>query len=126
LPVTKTGKTYKHGSPHKNHPSNVWLRTSRSNFMWLINYTEAMWRRYKAIPYKGNENVPDNIERVKMAAKYIPSGELTKFVNCAAKKSDGIDFTHLDDVHLAYSKYMTIRWKMDTKQPTWRGLDVLQ
>jgi len=125
LPKTKSGNIYKYGSPHKNHPSNVWLRQSRSNFMWLIKYTEAMWRRYQAIPYKGNENVPANLARVKKAAKYIPEGPLTKFANCAAKKDAGIDYTYMNDVFLAYQMYMNDRWDGDSKQPTWRGIDAI-
>lgn len=123
LPLTKSGKPYRHGSPHKNHPCNVWLRASSANMWWLVNYTQAMWERYNRIPYKGNKNVPDNLARVISAIfKYVPIGELTKFPNCAAKKDAGIDYTNVCDVHLAYRWYMRDRWENDVREPTWRGI----
>lgn len=123
LPIRKNGLLYKYGSNHKNHPSNIWLRQSRSNFNWLVDYTQAMWDRYQRIPYKGNENVPFNLHRVRKGSKYIPEGELTDFANCAAKKESDIDYTNLKDIRLAYHLYMNDRWDNDKSQPTWRGIE---
>lgn len=64
---------------HKNHPCNVWTRTSSSNWQWLKNYALEMclefeYRRGK--PHKCKELLS------KFGPCKIPEGPLTPFALC--------------------------------------------
>jgi hypothetical protein len=121
LPLKLDGTEYSTKS-HTSHPCTKWVARSRANYLWLVEYTEAMWERYCRIGYKGNENVPQNIEIVRKAAQYIPEGDMTPFTNCAASKVHKVDCTSLP-IHDAYARYMRIRWKMRKKEVTWTGIE---
>lgn len=43
-PRTKSGKPRKSGKGYYNHQCSVWVRESRSNFMWLVNHALEMFR----------------------------------------------------------------------------------
>jgi len=32
---------------HVNHPCAIWVRESRENFLWLVDYTEALYNEYQ-------------------------------------------------------------------------------
>ena len=42
-PRTKTGKPRKSGKGYYNHQCSVWVRESRSNFMWLVDHALEMF-----------------------------------------------------------------------------------
>lgn len=67
--------------------------------------------------------MPINLLRVFTGAQFIPDGELTKFPNCAARKEEGIDYTHLDDVFEAYQLYMNDRWDTAKRTLKWTGIE---
>ena len=31
---------------HKNHPCSVWVRESLSNYLWLVDFTKALYKEY--------------------------------------------------------------------------------
>lgn len=120
LPFNKQGKPY--GNSHPFHPSTLWSGDSRSNFLWLIDYSEALYNRYKRSGGKAFTHVPDNLQRVREGALKLPEKGLTPFVNCARSKDLGLDFTHVEDVFEAYKMYMDKRWELDTIELKWSGL----
>jgi hypothetical protein len=103
---------------HLNHPCSIWARQSKQNWVWLWEHAVALCSEYKRIYGKdhacvkmlysmiGNEDV-------------LPNIGLLPFSNCARSKEKGIDYTTLNDVHLAYKLYLNDRWDQDKRQPTW-------
>jgi hypothetical protein len=105
---------------HVNHPCNVWVRETRKNYMWLCSHfqcliTDNFENRYKTL-HKASKFLP----LFTHYRKVIPDGPLTPFANCAANDSKGVSFKHIEDVHLAYRKYLHARWETDKLRPTWR------
>jgi len=35
-----------YSATHQNHPSAIWCRQSKSNYLWLVNLTEALCKEY--------------------------------------------------------------------------------
>ena len=44
LPDEREQLLYK--TTHQNHPSTVWARSSKSNYLWLVDMTEALFAEY--------------------------------------------------------------------------------
>lgn len=117
LPLNKQGKPY--GNSHPNHPSTTWVGESRSNFLWLCDYTEALYDRYKRSGGLAFTNVPSNLLNVRDGSLKLLDKGLTPFVNCARSKDLGIDYTDIPDVFEAYRLYMSARWAVDKIKLTW-------
>lgn len=108
----------KYKATHLNHPSNVWARTTRTNYEWLLKHMEALCAEYTKT-YNRKHNCEAMLPDLTLGATYIPQGPLTPFANCAARKDMNIDYKHISDVHLAYKMYMLKRWNKDTRTPSW-------
>lgn len=102
----------------KNHPCNIWVRTSRGNYKWLIEHFKALsdeyTRRYGKV-HKSFRLYDLFLNKINL----IPEGKLTEFTNCAANKEHNICFKHVKNVHKAYKKYLKKRWEMDKRKPVW-------
>jgi hypothetical protein len=126
--INELGGEAPYKSTHKNHPCNMWVRVSRSNWHWLWQHTKALCIEYtKRRELKTGvgrrhacEDILDNILEL---SHYIPKGELTPFVNCAANKSVGVSYKHIEDTKLAYQMYLSDRWETDKRTPTWYGIE---
>lgn len=108
------------GPTHANHPANVWVRSSRSNYMWLIEHMSALCVEYTKRSGGKHHKCEQYIQSYRDNAHIIPSGGLTKFANCARNRDKGVDYTHIDDVHKAYQLYLADRWKTDVRKPVWK------
>jgi hypothetical protein len=68
---------------HKNHPCAIWVRESRSNYLWLLEHGKALSEEYT---YRYKKSHACN--RVLKEAEYaidqigIPNVGLTKFAQC--------------------------------------------
>ena len=103
---------------HYNHPCNVWARSSKQNYEWLLNYTKEMFdeytRRYNKIhkSQRVMEWCSENYHKLD-----LPNKGLTPFVQAMPDK-----YKHKDAV-VAYRKYYMgdkrhiAQWK--TKTPEW-------
>lgn len=104
-------------STHPQHPSNVWARASRQNFIWLLSTMESMQiqrggkhKSYRLIPL---------FRKFASNSSNFSKHELTPFANCARNKELGIDYSHIPNTHAAYRLYTRDRWKVDTIKLTW-------
>ena len=104
---------------HINHPTNIWIRTTRSNYLWALEHMKELVNVKLLATGKGHKS-SELIPLLKKLSSLIPEGELTPFANCAANQSIGLDYKHLE-VHEAYRKYLSERWKLDKREPTWYG-----
>lgn len=103
---------------HVNHPSNIWCRTTRGNYKWLLEHFKALCDEYTrrfGKTHASSKLLPIFEQNIDL----IPDGERMPFSNNARNLTKGVDFTHISDVTLAYRNYLTERWKGDKKQPKW-------
>jgi len=106
-------------STHVNHPCNVWTRKTRGNYLWLLDYFMAISQEYTR-RYGKVHKCAQYLADFELGAAIIPVGMQTAFVNCARNNEKGVDYTHINDVHLAYQMYMDERFATDIRPPTWR------
>lgn len=95
---------------HANHGCNVWVRTNRSHYLWLVEHYEALCLEYLYRYDKFHFThlmLPPPL--FKEQATCIPDGRLRYFANHARHIGKGLDFTHLP-VHEAYQRYLFARW----------------
>jgi hypothetical protein len=103
---------------HKNHPSNVWCRTSQGNYKWLLAHFKALCEEYTL--RAGKTHASSKLLPVLEANTHLlPEGNQTPFSNNARNLTKGVDFTHESDVHIAYQLYLGSRWETDKREPTW-------
>lgn len=108
---------------HQNHPCNIWARSSRSNYLWLIEHTAAlMAEKLARYPNRPAHVYQQHLAKLKQYATNIGDIGLTRFANCAANDSLGVSFKHITDVHQAYQSYLNYRWQNTDKNATWYGV----
>jgi hypothetical protein len=83
---------------HKNHPCTVWCSKTISNFNWLVDLGLALCSEY-TFRYNKRHKCQDIIEFFSKHDFFIPSGELTPFVQCMP------DIYRGDNAVDAYRKY---------------------
>lgn len=120
-PIKVNGKLYK-DQGHKHHLSTLWVAESRENMLWLCDYTQALYERYKRTKGKAFRWIPFNLLRVRQGALKLPSKGLTKKPNCAANDSHGVSYKHIDCINTAYMLYLNDRWDGDKRESTWSGV----
>lgn len=103
---------------HLNHPSSRWTRATLGNYLWVLEHFKALCdefeRRFGKV-HKSKELLP-----VFEANKHlINNGELQPFSNNARNLSKGVDYSHIEDVTMAYRLYLSKRWEMDAREPVW-------
>jgi hypothetical protein len=103
---------------HHNHPSNIWTRSTRGNYKWLLAHFKALCEEY-TLRYGKVHASSKLIPVFEANIHIIPDGEQTSFSNNARNITKGVDFTHEPDVHLAYQLYLSSRWETDKREPTW-------
>jgi hypothetical protein len=99
-------------STHERHPINLWVRQTRGNFQWTIDYTFALTLEYRRRFGKTHACYFVLLQIVKQK-HLIPEGSRTPFVNCARNKELGLDFSSQSDVRLAYREYLRAKWRLD-------------
>lgn len=103
---------------HKNHPSNIWCRTTQGNYKWLLEHFKALCDEYTR--RTGKIHASSKLLPIFEAnVELIPVGERTPFSNNARNLTKGVDFTHETDVTLAYQLYLSVRWEGDKREPKW-------
>jgi hypothetical protein len=103
---------------HKNHPSNVWCRTTQGNYKWLLEHFRALcdeYNRRTGKTHASSKLLPIFEQNIGL----IPEGERMPFSNNARNLTKGVDFTHETDVTLAYQLYLKSRWLTDVREPKW-------
>lgn len=108
--------TYK--TTHKNHPSAIWVRQNKSNYVWTIKHFISLCHEYKkryGKTHKSYSLLSEFINNINL----LPDGELSTFANCAANNSLNISYKHIKDIPKAYQLYLNDRWDNDKREPTW-------
>lgn len=119
--INLSGGISPYKSTHKNHPSSVWARKTLANWNWLWDHMVALTKEYEKRRGKTHLSYTKMMEAdlPKIADKLLPNLPLTEKPNCAARKSMGISYKHVEDVYTAYQLYLDDRWNTDKFEPTW-------
>ena len=103
-------------STHVNHPCNIWCRSNKSNYGWLLKHFKALCEEY-TFRYNKVHKCEQYFKFFKDNIEALPSGELTDFVNCAANRTLGYSYRHMKNTVLAYQLYLFRRWLSDKRDP---------
>ena len=103
---------------HLNHPCSIWARQSKQNWLWLYQHGMALCDEYKRIYGKTHACVKV-LHGMKGLEDCLPDVGLTPFANCAKSKDKGLDYSMVNDIHLAYRLYLKARWDLDIRKPEW-------
>ena len=119
--INERGGKAPYKSTHKNHPSNVWVRESYDNFMWLWEHMCALSSEYTRRYGKQHKSFVlfQNSDILVQAQALLPKLGLTKKPNCAANQSVGVSYKHVEDIYQAYKLYLNDRWELDKNEPEW-------
>ena len=112
IPIKKDGTPFK-DSGWVNHPCTVWVKSSKSNYNWLVEHTVALINEMQARTgtlHSASQNIP----RLISGAQYIPEHGLYKFANCSmyGQNTDA-------DIVLCYRNTMKTKWVTDKRPPKW-------
>lgn len=103
---------------HKNHPSNIWARTTQGNYKWLLEHFRALCNEYNR--RTGKIHASSKLLPIfEQGVSLIPVGERMPFSNNARNLTKGVDFTHEKDTVKAYQLYLSERWESDKREPKW-------
>lgn len=103
---------------HIHHPLVHWLLRSNGNLNWLYRHGIALFEENR---FRSGKEHASGLVTLSLAPYMVTLAEeeQTPFLNCARNKSLGIDFTSVNDVHLAYKQYLYTRWHNDKRPPIW-------
>lgn len=103
---------------HKNHPVNIWIRSTKDNYKYALNYFKVICEEYTFRTGKVHKSstLHDyfNDFMLSQAFSALPDG-LTLFANCTEFKDD--------EVHTAYKKTLMAKWDRDKLIPKWSKRD---
>jgi len=116
---------------HENHPIVQWAKLHINNFKWVLNHAncclEERYRRTKTQKQHASSKLITALTVRGLVHKYFPetkpegtqNTKLEPFPNCAANDAIGISFKHIENVHIAYQKYLSFRWNCTGPRPEW-------
>jgi hypothetical protein len=111
LPIAKTSNKPFKTKAWQNHPSCLWVKQSKSNYLWLLEHTMGLIEELK-FRKKTTHSMLSNINILTNGASFIPDGPLSQFANCTPYKQIG-------DAVMAYKMTMAYKWQHDAKLPLW-------
>lgn len=108
------------GSYRSTHEGSSVTKWAANNISWLIRFHQALAGEYFYRFGKCHKSFSDVGQYMKHAHDIEPH----YFVNAARTNRSDIngrpmDFTDIDDPHLAYRYYLRARWHGDTYAPKW-------
>ena len=119
--INEHGGEAPYKSTHKNHPSNIWVRESYDNWLWLWKHMVALTWEYKKRRGKIHKSFlkfsDSNVKE--QALELLGRKGLTGKPNCAARESLGISYKHVGNIYVAYQLYLNDRWESDRVEPVW-------
>ena len=86
-------------STHKNHPCTVWVRETRSNYLWAVAHWKALGDEYTKRYGKVHATIQTHSETLTEAPRGIPDGDFTDPPQCMP------DDCKRDDAVLGYQVY---------------------
>lgn len=97
---------------HLNHPCSIWVRESRSNYLWLIEHTKSLLEEYTK-RYGKVHKCQQYVNELIQGSHIVPDKGLTPWPNCTIFKDT------IKDIHEAYKQALIHKWQVDKRKPTW-------
>lgn len=102
---------------HAKHPVVLWAGSKAGNWDWTWQHAEALeaeWQRRWQHDRRHKTLEAMRKAKANRVLRLLPKGR-TENVNCARNTAYGIDYTWMDDVHLAYKSYLSMRWLLQKR-----------
>lgn len=91
---------------HVGHPSSVWCRESKENYMWLYHHTLALGEVYELATGKVHKSIEKLSDVLSEPPKGIPDGELTELTPAMDN-----EFKELScNIYEKYQKYLSSKY----------------
>lgn len=100
-----------------NHPICKWVRLTRGNFKWTLDYHRALCLEYR-LRFKKTHSTDVKFDTGRYFLPYLSSLPnaafgVTPFPNCAANAAFGLDFRQVTPTTQAYRDYLRARWRLE-------------
>ena len=102
---------------HLNHPCSKWVRETRSNFKWLVEMTEELFKEYTRRYGKSHKSYLI-FQRCKNCIEVIPDGEMTAFAQAMPDEYKNTDAVQAYRTYYLKDKREISKWKMGNV-PSW-------
>jgi len=103
---------------HLNHPCSKWVRQNRSNFLWLCDMTEELFKEYTR-RYNKNHKSYDTYVTCRNNANYIPIGTMTDFAQAMPDEYKNPDPVIAYRTYYMKDKKDISTWKMGNIPDWW-------
>lgn len=103
---------------HINHPSSIWTRASRSNFLWLCRHLDGLLQEYTYRFGKHHKCEPMHAMFVDMS-RAISDGEETPMLLAMPKQFHSDDAVFSYRVYYAAAKHKLVNTDKRAKPPAW-------
>ena len=104
------------GWSHLNHPVSVWVRATRSNFLWTLQHGRALAAEFEH-RFGHAHGSAARLQYLETCEDCLPAGDVLPFQNSARHDGLGLDFTYLP-VPYSYREYLKHRWQTDKRAVT--------
>jgi len=107
---------------HKNHPCTVWVRETRSNYLWAVAHWKALGEEYTRRYGKVHKSLKDHWETLSEPPRAILDGPLTTFPQCMpdeCKNSDPVV------AYMTYYNYKADDWDVRGIPMRWYGREAV-
>ena len=102
---------------HKNHPCTIWTRQTRSNFKWLCEMTEELFKEYTR--RYGKQHKSYSVFKIcQQNSHIIPEGGLTNFAQAMPPEYKDTDPVKAYRTYYIKDKKEFSKWKMGNT-PDW-------
>jgi len=101
------------GSAYVNHPVTIWVRETRDNWTWTVEYAHYVADEYEH-RFDKEHAAALRVSYITQFRHCLPAGGLLPFQNSARNEGRNLDFTYLP-VPYSYHQYLIARWKGDVR-----------
>jgi hypothetical protein len=103
---------------HLNHPCSKWVRQTRSNFLWLCDATEELFKEYTRRYGKQHKSY-DTYVKCRNNSNYIPIGPITEFAQAMPDEYKNSDPVTAYRTYYLKDKKEFSTWKMGNTPDWW-------
>lgn len=114
-PVSELKSVFLYEKWTPNHSLMRWVRATRGNFLWVVDYHRALCAeklRRTGKVHAAQLKFFDGKVFIDLA-HHIPEGGRQRFLNNTRRKEYNVDFKHVKNVYKAYRLYLNARWAIE-------------
>ena len=104
---------------HLNHPCTIWTRQNRSNFLWLCEMTEELFKEYTKRYQKSHKSY-SIFQSCRNNSNFIPNGPLTPFAQAMPDQYKDADAVKAYRAYYMGEKKAFAKWKLGNIPDWWK------